>query len=220
MPLALLVALAIVVPAGQAAAAGELELSDDGTTWSSTLTGPLFPTPELVVPGDVVASALWVRNASTDAAQVRIDVADDLGVTPGTFAGDLALSIDGDPVSGGARWDGPVLVPGAAVRIPLVVSFSAASQSTSQLSAAAVLDGVLLVQTGAAPGPTAGTSASPSAGPAPVTTSSPTASGASPHGGLARTGQDVAGTLVVSLVTAGVGVLLLVSRRRVRRGED
>ncbi|WP_456787547.1 hypothetical protein [Cellulomonas sp. P5_C5] len=199
----LLIALTIVVPALPAAAANELELSSDGVTWSSTLTGVLFGAPEHVVPGDVVTSALWVRNGSADPAQVRLDVADDLGITPGTLAGDLSLAIDGDPVAGGARWAGPVLAPGAAVRIPLVVSFAAASPSGTQMSAAAVLDSVLLVQSVVSPTPTPGA----------------TATGTTPRGGLAHTGQDVAATLLVSLAAVGFGVLLLASRRRARRHE-
>jgi hypothetical protein len=206
---AVLAALLTAVPAGPAHAADPLELSLDGIAWSASLPARLFASPAVIVPGDVLSSALWVRNSTGDPARVDLEVADDLGVAPGTLAGDLSLSIDGDPVSGGSRWDGPVLAPGASVRIPLVVSFSAASPSTSQMSAAMVLESVLLVQTGVGVAPTPTSSAGAAS----------TATGHAPQGSLARTGQDVAGALLVSLTAVGLGMLLVAARRRRRRTE-
>ena len=206
-----LAALLIAVPAGPAHAADPLELSLDGIAWSASLPTRLFASPAVIVPGDVLSSALWVRNSTSDPARVDLEVADDLGVVPGTLAGDLSLSVDGDPVSGGSRWEGPVLAPGAAVRIPLAVTFSAASPSTSRTSAAMVLESVVLLQTGVgvAPAPTPTSSAGAGS----------TATGSAPRGSLARTGQDVAGALLVSLTSVGVGVLLVAARRRRRRTE-
>jgi hypothetical protein len=216
--LGILTVVGAVVPASAAHAADPLELSIDGSTWSSTLPGALFGSPAAAVPGDVIVSALWVRNGSGDPARVTLDVADDLG-DAGTLAGDLALSIDGSPAPGGTRWQGPVLAPGASVRIPLVVTFDASSQLSSRLSAAAVIDAVGLVQTGVGPGVVP-----PGPGVAPTSPGSGGAdpvkpSGQSAPGGLAHTGADVVRALGVSVGAVIGGLLLLAVRRRARREE-
>jgi hypothetical protein len=220
---ALLAALGVAAAAAPARAADELWLSSDGTTWSTSLGAALFGTPQTIVPGDVVTSALWVRNASSDPARVDLLVASALGVTPGTLAGDLSLTIDGTPAVGGSRWRGPVLAPGASARIPLVVTFDAASQVTSRLAATSVLDSAILVQVAvgaseAPPNPGSSSSASPNpTGSGSMGAARPPASGS---GGLAHTGDDVGRVAVVSFGAIGVGFLLLAARRRSRRDRD
>lgn len=206
----LVAAVALGLTAAPAQAAGELELSTDGSTWSTSLGAALFASPQTLVPGDVVATELWVRNGSAVDARVELDVADELGVVPGTFEGDLSLTIAGTNAVGGTRWLGPVLAPGGTARIPLVVTFDVTSQVSSRLATSAVLDAALLVQ---AAGPT-------TAPPATQPGGSAAASQAPPRGGLAHTGQDVAGVLLVALVSVAVGFLLLGARRRSRRAED
>lgn len=183
-----------------AQAADALELSTDGTHWSTTLPDQVFRSPQLVVPGDVIASELWVRNTSDAPTRVQLTVADGLGTTPGRLAGDLSLLIDGAPAVGGDLWVGPPLAAGAVVRIPLVVTFSAAARSGSRLDTASVLSTVSLVQTG------------PGAAAAPPAVRSP-------QGNLARTGLDAARTLAVAACATGLGVLLLAARRRPRRSQ-
>ena len=202
---AVLAALLSAVPAGAAHAADPLELSLDGTAWSAVLPSRLFASPAVIVPGDVVSADLWVRNSSGDPARVDLVVAEDLGVSPGTLAGDLSLTIDGAPVPGGTSWHGPDLAPGGRARITLVVTFDASSQSMSQASVAAVLDAVTLVQTGLAP------ATAPTARPTPA----PNATG----GGLAHTGADVARAAGASVGAVLLGLLLVVARRRSRRAE-
>lgn len=217
---ALLAGALSVLPAGAAQAADPLQLSLDGTSWSATLPGALFASPRAIVPGDVITSALWVRNASSDPARVDLEVADDLGVTPGTFAGDLSLTIDGTPAPGGTTWHGPDLAPGASARIPLVVTFAASADLGSRVSVAAVLDAVTLVQTGVGPEVT------PPTTPPTSTPTTPAGSGAATHapasgsGGLAHTGADVLRAAGVSFGAILVGLLLLAARRRSRRAED
>lgn len=211
-----LVGASTVVPAAAAQATDPLQLSLDGTSWSASLPGMLFASPSVVVPGDVISSALWVRNATGDPARVDLEVADDLGVTPGTLAGDLSLSIDGTPASGGTSWHGPEIPPGGTARIPLVVTFAASSQLTSQVSVAAVLDSVTLVQTGIGPGVTPTTPAATT--PAGAVDAAPPADGGS--GGLARTGAEIARTAGISLGAIVVGFLLLAARRRSRRDQN
>ncbi|NUU17992.1 hypothetical protein HP550_12100 [Cellulomonas humilata] len=204
--------LAVGLPAAPAQAAGELELSLDGVSWSTTLAADLFAGAGLIVPGDVLESDLWVRNASGDRARVELDVADAIGAAPGTLAGDLSLRIDGAPTAGGARWRGPDLAPGSALRIPLVLTFDAGSATTSQVDVATVLDAVILVQTASGPG-SAPTTPGPGPTPrAPVATSS--------GGGLAHTGVEVGGAAGVSFAVIGLGLLLVAARHRSRRARD
>ncbi|WP_315097791.1 hypothetical protein [uncultured Cellulomonas sp.] len=202
-----LAGLSTVVPAGAAHAAETLELSVDGVTWSASLPEKLFTTPAVLVPGDVLTSVLWVRNSSGDPARVELEVADDLGARPGTFAGDLSLTIDGTPSAGGSTWRGPDLAPGSIARVALALTFAASSGSTSQSGVATVLDSVSLVQSavGRAPGTPA---ARPGA--APTTTA----------GGLAHTGADVGHGLVAAVGALAAGLLLLAARRRSRRDPD
>ncbi|GEL96746.1 hypothetical protein [Cellulomonas terrae] len=206
----LLAGLLTALPAGPAYAADPLEVSLDGTTWTASLPTRLFPSPGVIVPGDVLTSVLWVRNGSGDPARVDLEVADDLGVGPGSLAADLSLVIDGTPAPGGTSWHGPDLAPGAVARIPLVVTFAASSQSVSQESVAAVLDSVTLVQTGVGPAPTPTPRQTPQT---PPTTSA--------RGGLAHTGADLGGALGVASAAVGAGfLLLLAARRRARRAES
>ena len=145
---------------------------------------------------------------------------------PGTFAGDLALTIDGTSAAGGTRWHGPVLEPGASVRIPLAVTFDAASESGSRLDAASVLDAVVLVQTAVGPGPSPGPSAS--GVPAPVSAGAPAAVAAPARaglpapavGGLAQTGQELLGALGTAAAALVAGLVLVAARRRSRSAQD
>lgn len=205
-----LAGLLTVVPATAAHAADPLEVSLDGTTWNASLPTRLFASPGVIVPGDVLTSVLWVRNGSGDPARVDLEVADDLGVGPGTLAADLSLAIDGTPAPGGTSWRGPDLAPGAVARIPLVVTFAASSQSVSQESVAAVLDSVTLVQTGVGPAPASTPRQTPPPSPTPPA-----------RGGLAHTGAELGGALGVASAAVGAGfLLLLAARRRARRTES
>ena len=169
----------------------------------------LFASPAVIVPGDVVTADLWVRNSSGDPARVDLVVAEDLGVGPGTLAGDLSLTIDGG--SGTRRRPAGTVrtsQPGGRARITLVVTFDAASQSTSQASVATVLDlPSTLVQTDV--GPAVVADRSPRRRP-------PTSGGS----GLAHTGGGRrVGHGVRSLGAVLVGLLLVAARRRSRRAE-
>lgn len=198
------VLLTVCATAVPAQAADQLELSADGTHWSATLPDQVFRAPQLVVPGDAIASELWVRNGSDSPTRVQLTVADGLGSAPGRLAGDLSLMIDGTPAAGGDLWVGPALAAGAVVRIPLVVTFSATAQSGTRLDTASVLSTVSLVQTGA------GSAAVPPAAPPAALPG---------QGSLARTGLDAARTLAIAACATGLGVLLLAARRPPRRAQ-
>lgn len=210
----LLTALGVLGPAAGAHAADPLELSLDGTTWSPTLPVGLFASPAAAVPGDVLVSALWVRNGSADPARVSLRVADDLGVGTGTLASDLSLRIDGTPVAAGATWLGPDLQPGAAARVDLVVTYAATSARTSRHGTAAVLDTVTLVQTGVGRRVTQPTAAAPVRPIATIATTTTTREPADPP--LAHTGADAAGVLGAALAATLGGAVLVAARRRSR----
>ena len=72
------------------AADGGVTVSLDGTTFTSSVTSPLFDPALRVVPGDVVTEDLWVRNSSTTDARVRLDVLDARADDP-LFAAALTL---------------------------------------------------------------------------------------------------------------------------------
>jgi len=67
-------ALAVVVTAAPASAADEVGVSQDGVTWSSQLTAPLFANGFLWVPGDVEERSFHVRNDGPSRAEVVVDV--------------------------------------------------------------------------------------------------------------------------------------------------
>lgn len=91
-------ALAAAALAGAFALAGApayaaddgVTVSLDGTTFTSSVTSPLFDPALRVVPGDVVTEDLWVRNSSTTDARVRLDVLDARADDP-LFAAALTL---------------------------------------------------------------------------------------------------------------------------------
>jgi hypothetical protein len=185
-----------------AQAADGIALSLDGTSWSRSLPGRIFPAPSHVAPGDVVVSALWVRNDSATRARVQLRAGSRLGSHDGSFVGDLTLTVGGVAVAGGATWRGPALGPGQRVRVPLVVRYSAAATS-SGITAATVLESATLSQVGPDAGP-----AGPGSG-----------EHRPPGGGLASTGLDAvrASTCAFVALAAGLVLVLVAARRRHQR---
>jgi len=87
--LALLVGpLATTSPA--AAATPVVELSSDGTNFSSVYSGTLFPSTALMVPQSATSATFWVRNTSVEPAFLRVSIAN---VVNGGNAFSAALSI-------------------------------------------------------------------------------------------------------------------------------
>jgi len=73
------VGIAVVLalaPAVTASAAGQLELSNDGVTFGTTLAAPVFSPSPVLVPMQSASSSFWVRNASTVAAYLRLTLVD------------------------------------------------------------------------------------------------------------------------------------------------
>lgn len=71
---ALLAVVLLVVFAEPASAADEVELSADGTTYSSTLASPLFSGATLLVPMESREASFWVRNSASFDTVMRISI--------------------------------------------------------------------------------------------------------------------------------------------------
>jgi hypothetical protein len=129
---------ALSVP-GAAVAAGELGLSNDGVTWSSRLTTPLFDPDFRWVPGDREESSFFVRNLSADGAVLDIVV---VGAAADSLleSGDLAIDVragQGPWVGTSATGDQPFVTsmrvpPGQSIQVAVAVTFDAASMNQSQ----------------------------------------------------------------------------------------
>jgi hypothetical protein len=124
--LALATGGAVVGGAAPAQAAGTVQLSPDGASYSTTMSGALFSGTALV-PGDDVAKPFWVRNASTEAAYLRVTLAD-VTVHDQDFGDQLAVRASltgwpGSPVAVTAAQpcyvlsQGPVLPSGSSAKV-------------------------------------------------------------------------------------------------------
>lgn len=146
----------VALPASPAAAAGVVELSSDGATWSGSLGGPLFATtPELVPLGSESAS-FWVRNSAADDAYLRLtvdalswsgaDYAASLSVAaavPGTAGTPVVLATAGTcPV----LLDGVILAAGQAVKVTATLALGDLHGTAGQSGSAAMNIGVMLTQ--------------------------------------------------------------------------
>ncbi|WP_218917041.1 hypothetical protein, partial [Cellulomonas massiliensis] len=188
---AVLVALAALLGvAPPAAADGGVEVSPDGRTWSTRLDGSLLVGADAMVPGDVATGDLWVRNGSDVEARVRVLVRAGVGDGGPSLAGSLHVVVDGDDVPGGGTWRGPVLAPGDAIRIPLVVRFDAGA-SAAAVQVAQVLDRVTLVEAASEPEQEADPDDDYAFTGGDEDGAGPAGPGGPEDGGLARTGADV-----------------------------
>jgi hypothetical protein len=170
---ALLALPAIVLGAAPSwTASTQLGLSWDGATWSTTLDGTLFDRAGSIrvwVPGDTDTETFYVRNQSSDDAQLAID--DDL--PPGAPASDFTLSVSMaggawlplTPSNGWAPVDGTLLDHGRQAAVAVKAVFKAASTNQSQTEVLPIDFRVTLTQAlgsqsdthpGKHPGPAAG----------------------------------------------------------------
>lgn len=142
--LALLVpvpAALMLVPMAPALAAdgSGLDFSRDGTTWSSTLAGPVLDEAARLVPGGSTRSDVWVRNSSDRATTLTTVVRDARSTMPEGTSGreDFRVRVGGGRVSaaGTARChvhSVEKLDPGEQQRIPVSVSLPATSGNISE----------------------------------------------------------------------------------------
>ncbi|MCW2830435.1 MAG: hypothetical protein JWP31_1127 [Aeromicrobium sp.] len=191
------VALTMVLVSGSPAAADpDVGLSNDGSSWGSELTRPLFDPPVTWVPGRHETSGFYVRNESEHDARVSVDL---LGSTVDSLmtTGDLTVSARGD----GEPWrdvstpgtrrlvSGVRLRAGGSTRVDVAVAFTPAARNDSQTTQLDLDFRVRLVQ------------------------QQPTARDGAEDGLLPDTGAPPLGTLVVASALV-IGGLLLTSGRR------
>jgi len=88
-------------PATSAANAvtGGVELSLDGASWGSSISGSVFPAGQSLVPGSRIHGTFFVRNATDEPAWVRVGVSD-LTVTSMDFALAMNMSTVGTTTDG------------------------------------------------------------------------------------------------------------------------
>jgi hypothetical protein len=132
---------AVVLWPAPASAADALGLSNDGTTWSSSLPSPLFDSTFRWVPGDRQQRTFWVRNQSSDKAVLDIAV---LGSSVDSLmeTGDLEVEVR----AGTGPWHSTrqagrhtlissmEVAPGQKESVTVAVGFDSASLNDSQVT--------------------------------------------------------------------------------------
>jgi hypothetical protein len=149
-------------PASTASAAGVVELSNDGSSWSGSLSAPLFAsTPQLVPMGSQSAS-FWVRNSAADDGYLRLTV-ENLSWSGSHYASALSMAasvpdVTGSPLTLGSSsgcivlLEGVLLPAGQAVKVTTTLALGDLNGTTGQSGAAGMDIGVMLEQaTSAAP---------------------------------------------------------------------
>ena len=154
----------VVVPAASASAAGVVELSSDGSTWSSSLSSPLFAAPPALVPMQAQSATFWVRNTAADPAYLRLTV-ENLNWSGTHYAAALSMAASvpgtsGTPLTLGSSsgclvlLDGILLAAGQAVKVTTTLALGDLTGTTGQTGTAAMDIAVGLEQ--AVTTPTAG----------------------------------------------------------------
>jgi hypothetical protein len=192
-----------------AAQADELEVSRDGSDWSSTLGQPLFDPMRRWVPGDEDQKSFWVRNAGPTSGHLTLTVhtapGDDL-LDSGTVtirarsgAGDwISVGRPGRPQSLATE-----LGPGEQTEVLVQASYSASAGNQTQDKDTTLIFTATLIGTTGDGGPTA-----------PATHGS-----LPPDGDLPGTGAPaVLWLLPLGAAAIGAGVAAVGRRRGVRRG--
>ncbi|NYE96579.1 hypothetical protein FHU41_002829 [Psychromicrobium silvestre] len=123
-------------PAAQAA--GELELSRDGSSWGQSLPGPLFDSAQKLVPGSSISAEFWVRNGAASAGKLSVELNGALGEL--LQSGLLGLSLTS---SSGTSWNASSgqsprllvaqIAPGSRQKLTLQASLAAAAANDTQL---------------------------------------------------------------------------------------
>lgn len=158
---------AVLFAPQSAAAAGELQLSDDGVTYGSSLPAPLFDGLSALRPMGSQSEAFYVRNAGAQAAYLRITL-DNPTSSSAAFAAALTVSVSvpghpGTPVILSSASDCSILLagsriePGATVVVTTTISLGNLSGTSGQNATASMDFGLTLTQAVGAPGTGCGT---------------------------------------------------------------
>ncbi|HEY9294042.1 MAG TPA: LPXTG cell wall anchor domain-containing protein [Microlunatus sp.] len=196
--------LVLVAPAAPANAQDEVLVSKDQHSWSSRLEHPLFDTSVTWVPGDVVESSFWVRNAASSTGDLALGLdaeRDDQLLQHDTILLS-ARTAGGDwmPISAGGRDQRlePPVRPGAEIKIIVRVRYRWPAGNSSQYQLSALDFRVTLTE-----------SAPSGHRPPPGQDQQP----------LPNTGNEVAAWLLPAAgLLIGIGLVLLRSRRHTRAG--
>lgn len=236
---ALLTAMVGVVaaPAAQAAPP-EILVSDDGVTFTPSLTDGLFDGLGELVPLESISTSVWVRNTSSTNGSLRLTV-DDFVQPSQEFAENVTITADAGPYSWtlsladletcGTIVPTLAIAAGATVRINLTAEMGNLTGQDAQAEAAD-MDLTVYVRDAASPFPSARCEQPGEGGPTDPTDPDNPGGGSDNSGGsdnnaggddssLSHTGADVARTLAIGLLLAVTGFIIVFARRR-RSDED
>jgi hypothetical protein len=206
---------AVATPAS--AATPEIVVSADGSTFGAGVTTQLFDDLALIVPGDSMASSIWVRNQSTGTALVRVAVTD-LVIPSPEFGSAVTLSSTMNGFthisSLGSLQNCQVVVQaqsipaGATVKVDFEVLMSSATSGSNAQGQTASL-GFIVTAHDFAAGPF------PDANGCAVSTGGGSGTGGASAPSLPWTGVgELLPTIFVALACIGLGALFAVLRRR------
>jgi hypothetical protein len=243
---AVVLAGASVLIAGPASATPSpniIELSTDGTVWSTSLPGGLFDSFQGAVPGDSVTESFYVRNPQAAAVTMKT-----LALDVTSNSSDLKSSITVDGEVGGRSLPAPVSLSALSNCATLAPDMVLAANATAKVSITLAMLNVsgtvaqssqggfnvlLTMQDNAAGAPAASCGGSvPSGGGGSggghhhppqhdgggVVAADPATAGLGNP--LAFTGLEIGGPLFLGGVLLGLGILFLLARRRRREQKN
>lgn len=203
-----------------------LELSNNGTDFTSTLPQGVFSDPPLLVPGESAKDTLWARNSSGESAVISVYAVDSTSTLPANVseADDFQVSVS---AQGAARTTTPLasldpcvaltsatVGPGEEAKIALRVGLPLSSGNISQRQSVS-MDFVVDLRAAEGGGQRCGSSPEPSEPGGPADPGMAPTPGSGSTGGpsldsLPRTGSDV-------MVLLSLGLLALLAGGALRR---
>ena len=204
----------IALPGSASAETTGLELSADGHTFVRQI-GPLFPSGDLLVPGDRRTEDFWIRNSSSSLARMTLSLKADRAGSPLLVT--VTAPTSADPVhaalsSAAARWmdigQPVVMKAGAVVKVSVTIAIPAGAPNADQRSISSFVVKIGLGQSVEVISANEGLS-----GPAADNAAAP------PPAGLSSTGVAVGSLSLLAAGLAAAGVMLLLAARRRRRSE-
>jgi hypothetical protein len=210
-------AASLLGSAPSANAAGQaLQFSTDGISYGSTITGPLFGS-DAIVPGGVRHSTLYVRNVTTHDAILHIHVTG-VQASAAILAKSMTLqgsaaALTGNPLNLGTAsqcallLSGPALPAGRSVKVAFTLAMmSSVTDAVAQRESAAMNLRMSLTDAGV---PTTDDVGCVDGTDVPVFAAAP-----SGPAYLAATGVDPQLPLMFGSVLLGIGIALLLARRK------
>lgn len=217
--LVLAASLNLVAAPSPASAATELLVSSDGVTFTTGYPGGLFDGVGPMVPEDVVTASFWVKNPTVDPASVRVSV-QDMVVSSASLAASMTLTTwdEGTGLTNTEQMNtlancdvvvpGQQLAGGAIIRVDMTITMLSVPGQIAQGQLGELTFLAAMRDPAAGPFPA---SACDDEGVL-ITSNLPTQ--------IAHTGSDLPSDWFVAAgALLGVGILLVVARRRKRDDE-